>query len=95
MGDDPGRTVSCVPYGKELTLRGRIVVRPFGKGTDGAVLQVSAQEVWILTYRAQGVLLELDGAFVEVTGRACQKQFEAIAGEHFDLATLVVSDPPG
>jgi hypothetical protein len=71
-------------------LQGTIVLRPFRKGMQGALLRVSADEHWILAYRAEGVLLELDGKRVEVTGRACEKQLQAMAGKHFDLATLEV-----
>ena len=71
-----------------MTLRGRLIVRPFGKGTDGVVLRVSPREQWILSYRAEGLLAALAGRRVEVTGRACDKQGEALAGPHFDLAAL-------
>jgi hypothetical protein len=85
VGDEP----SCSPHGEVLTLRGRIELRSFRK-VDGAILRVGPGEEWILGYRAEGVLLELDGELVEVTGRACTKNFQAMSGDHFDLATLVV-----
>jgi hypothetical protein len=88
---DPERTVTCVPFGEILTLRGRIVVRWFREGRlKGAILRVSARDQWLLAYRAEGVLLELKGKHVEVTGRACTKHGQAMAGKHFDLATLQV-----
>jgi hypothetical protein len=90
MGGDPKRTVTCTPFGEKLTLRGTILVRPFRKEMQGAILHVSEQEEWILAYRAEGVLLELDGKQVEITGRACEKQLQAMSGKHFDLATLQV-----
>jgi hypothetical protein len=88
LGGDSKRTVTCVPFGEVLTLRGTLLLQPFRKEMQGAMLRVSEQEEWILAYRAQGVLLELDGKQVEVTGRACEKQLQAMAGKHFDLATL-------
>lgn len=90
-GSDP--MIGCTPRGDTLTLRGTIVVRAFGKGSDGVVLQVGPSEDWILAYRAEGVLLEHDGEHVEITGRACAKGGQAIFGDHFDLATLVVLRP--
>jgi hypothetical protein len=90
LGGDSKRTVTCIPQGEVLTLRGTIVLRPFRKEMVGAMLRVSADDEWILAYRAEGVLLDLDGKSVEVTGRACEKQLQAMAGKHFDLATLQV-----
>jgi hypothetical protein len=83
----------CEPKGEALTLRGRIRVEPFGKGTDGALLDEDGGEAWVLSYRAEGVLLQLDGAQVEVRGHACDKQGEALSGKHFDLETLVEPAP--
>jgi hypothetical protein len=79
----------CAARGEPLTLRGRVRVEPFRKGTSGALLDEDGGEAWVLTYRAQGVLLQLDGAHVEVRGRACDKQGEALSGKHFDLESLV------
>ena len=79
----------CAVRGDAITLRGRISVEPFGKGTDGAMLDADDGERWVLTYRAEGVLLQLDGARVEIRGWACDKRGEAIAGQHFDLDSLV------
>jgi hypothetical protein len=83
----------CEPKGEVLTLRGRIRVEPFGKGTDGALLDEDGGEDWVLSYRAEGVLLQQDGAHVEVRGRACDKNGEAISGKHFDLESLVELGP--
>lgn len=79
----------CAARGEPLTLRGRVRVEPFRKGTSGALLDEDGGESWVLTYRAEGVLLQLDGAHVEVRGRACDKIGEAISGKHFDLESLV------
>ncbi len=73
--------------GEPLTLSGTIVVRPFGKGTDGAVLKTDGGE-WVISYRADGVVLALRDKRVVARGRACDKQGEAISGEHLDLLTL-------
>jgi hypothetical protein len=83
----------CTPKGEALTLRGRIRVEPFGKGTDGALLDEDGGEAWVLSYRAEGVLLQLDGVDVEVRGRACDKNGEALSGKHFDLESLVELAP--
>ena len=82
-GDSP-----CLPRGPALTMRGRIQVKPFGKGTDGAVLMADDGTSWVVSYRAEGALLNLNGKRVEARGRACDKQFEAVAGPHFDLASV-------
>lgn len=89
--DNWGSGPGCAPFGETRTLRGRLVVRPFGKGSDGVMLRVHPQERWILSYRATGVLRRLDGKRVEVTGRACRKEGEALYGDHFDLETLRTS----
>jgi hypothetical protein len=78
----------CTPRGETLTLRGTIIVRPFGKGADGVVLRADTDREWILSYGAEGVLLEFAGDRVEITGRACDKGGQAMFGDHFDLATL-------
>ncbi|MCA9713573.1 MAG: hypothetical protein H6713_07130 [Myxococcales bacterium] len=80
--------LGCVPRGEALTLRGTVLVRPFGKGTDGVFLRVAGGERWIVRYSADGVLRELAGARVIVTGRACDKQGEALAGPHLDIETI-------
>ena len=82
-GDSP-----CVPRGPELTLRGRIQVKPFGKGTDGVLLVAEDGASWVVSYRAEHALLGLDGKWVKARGRACDKQFEAVAGRHFDLQSV-------
>ncbi len=92
LSDNWGSGLGCVPVGDVLTLRGRIRVEPFGKGSDDAVLRVPGGERWIVSYRATGVVLEHDGRRVEVTGRRCEKQGEAIAGPHLDLETLRLAD---
>jgi hypothetical protein len=79
----------CATRGDRITLRGRIRVEPFHKGTSGVLLDEDGGEAWALSYRARGVLLQLDGAHVEVRGRACDKQGQALSGKHFDLETLV------
>lgn len=71
-----------------MTLRGRIQVKPFGKGTDGALLVVDRGDLWVISYRAEGPILALDGREVSARGRACDKQFEAIGGPHFDVASI-------
>lgn len=88
--DNWGSGLGCEPRGERLTLEGRLRVKPFGKGTDGAILKTGPgrEEFWVLSYRAEGPLLELDGERVVATGQACDKQGEAIYGEHFNLETL-------
>jgi hypothetical protein len=85
--------MGCTPKGDELAVTGALVVRPFGKGTDGAVIQADDGE-WILSYRAEGALLDLAGTRVTVRGRACDKQGEATAGRHFDAASIVAAPSP-
>jgi hypothetical protein len=82
-----GNGPACIPKGETLSLEGTIVVRPFGKGADGALLKTSTEE-WIVSYRADGVLRELQGRQVRARGRACDKQGEAVVGKHFDLTTV-------
>ncbi len=53
--------------GEPLTLSGTIVVRPFGKGTDGAVLKTDGGE-WVISYRADGVVLALRDKRVAARG---------------------------
>lgn len=88
--DNWGSGLGCEVRGERLTLHGRLRVEPFGKGTDGAILRVGPgrEESWILSYRAEGPLLALDGERVVATGQACDKQGEAIYGRHFNLETL-------
>lgn len=86
--DNWGTGLGCEPRGEVLAIHGTIRIEPFRKGTDGAVLEADDGERWVLSYRAEDVLLSLDGARVEARGRACDKQGEAISGEHFDLQTL-------
>ena len=90
-GAGPLRTgdpiTDCVPRGPELTLEGTIVVQPFGKGTNGAILQTGTDE-WVLAYRAEGELLALDGQRVTAHGRECAKGGQAVYGKHFDYTAL-------
>jgi hypothetical protein len=79
--------VGCTPKGPTLTLSATVVVRPFGKGLDGAVLHTAGGD-WIVSYRAEGKLLALRDKRVTATGRACDKEGQAIVGKHFDLATI-------
>jgi hypothetical protein len=76
-----------------VSLEGTIVVRPFGKGTDGALLKTNADE-WVVSYRAEGTLLEMRDKRVLARGRACEKQGEAVHGKHFDLLTLTEVHTP-
>jgi hypothetical protein len=80
----------CLPRGEVVEMKGRLVVEPFGKGADGARLITADGERWILTYGARDVHRELDGKQVTARGRVCDKQGEAIVGQHFDAATLTV-----
>src|SRR5262245_52409833 len=82
-GDGPG----CTPKGEELALEGTILVRPFGKGADGAVLKTNTDE-WVVSYRPTGALLEMRGKRVVARGRACDKEGQSVVGKHFDLRTL-------
>lgn len=90
FSDNWGSGLGCTPKGPVLSLEGTVVVRPFGKGTDGAVLATEG-EAWVLSYRAEGVLLELNGKPVVARGRACDKRGAAVFGPHLDLATLTES----
>jgi hypothetical protein len=90
FSDNWGSGLGCTPRGEVLTLAGTIVVRPFGKGTDGAVLATSAGE-WVISYRAEGALLELRGESVVARGRACDKQGASITGAHLDLESVTRS----
>jgi hypothetical protein len=92
FSDNFGGGAGCAPRGAEMTLRGRVEVRPFGKGTDGAVLKTADAE-WVVSYRAQGPLLTLHGRQVIASGRACDKQGEAVSGKHFDLMSLTDAMP--
>jgi hypothetical protein len=83
----------CAPKGEVLTLHGRIRVAPFRKGTNGALFDDDAGETWVLSYRAEGALLRLDGAHVEIRGHACDKRGEALAGKHFDLDMVIENAP--
>jgi hypothetical protein len=90
FSDNWGNGPGCTPRGELLTLSGTIVVRPFGKGTDGALLATSDGE-WIISYRATGVLLEARGERVVARGRACDKQGASIGGAHLDLESITRS----
>jgi len=82
-----GSGLGCSVKGDDLVLTGTIVVQPFGKGSDGALLKTDDDE-WVLSYRAEGALLELRDKRVVAHGHACDKQGEAVGGKHFDLKTL-------
>jgi hypothetical protein len=90
FADNWGSGPGCTPRGEVLTLSGTIAVRPFGKGSDGALLVTSAGE-WILSYRAEGALLDLRGARVVARGRACDKQGASLGGAHLDLESVTRS----
>jgi hypothetical protein len=92
FSDNWGNGPGCTPKGEVLSLEGTIVIRPFGKGTDGALLKTDKDE-WVISYRAEGTLLEMRDKTVLASGRACDKQGEAVAGKHFDLMTL--TEAPG
>lgn len=78
----------CVPTGDTTELQGTIRVLPFGKGTDGAILDDGEQE-WIVTYNAKdGVFESFNDFEVLARGRPCDKQFEAISGPHFEVRSL-------
>lgn len=77
----------CSASGPEQTLLGVVRVEPFGKGTDGATLDDGHQR-WILSYRAEGALKQLDGKRVEAKGRPCNKEAEAILAPHLDLRSV-------
>lgn len=79
--------IDCAPRGPELALAGTIVVRPFGKGTNGAILKTDSGE-WILSYRAEGDLLDLDGHEVAARGHECTKGGQSMSGKHLDLDAL-------
>lgn len=79
--------LGCTASGPERVIRGSLHVAPFGKGTNGAYLR-EGETKWIVSYRAQGVLLDLDGQAVEARGRPCNKQGQAVVGPHFDLTSL-------
>jgi hypothetical protein len=81
-------SLGCTPRGPELTIEGMLVVRPFGKGTDGAVIKTDTGDEWIVTYRAEGATLDLEDRRVIARGRECDKEGQSMAGKHFDLATL-------
>ena len=85
-GEDSGNP-GCSASGPEQTLLGVVRVAPFGKGTDGAKLDDGHQQ-WVLSYRAEGALKQLDGKRVEAKGRPCRKEGEAIMGPHFDLRSV-------
>ena len=84
-GNGPG----CLPKGAEMTLVGTIVIRPFGKGTDGVLLKTKSDE-WILSYHSAEPLSGLRGKVVRARGRACDKQGESAGRKHFDLSSLTV-----
>lgn len=88
-----GNGSGCTPTGEVLSLEGTIVIRPFGKGTDGALLKTKADE-WVVSYRAEGTLLELRDKRVRARGRACEKQEEAVSARHFELLTLTEMRTP-
>lgn len=79
---------SCTPDGDVTTIVGKLVVSPFGKGTDGARVVPDAGAPWVLTYRATAAMRSVDGKRVSVRGRPCTKQGQAIVGRHFDADTL-------
>lgn len=87
LSDNWGKGLGCTPKGAVLALEGTIVIRPFGKGADGALLTTDVDE-WVVSYRAEGILLEMRDKKVLARGRACDKQGEAVSGKHFDLSTL-------
>ncbi|HEX7699348.1 MAG TPA: hypothetical protein VF403_01420, partial [Kofleriaceae bacterium] len=78
----------CTPDGDVTTIIGKLVIAPFGKGTDGARLVPDDGAPWVLTYRATPAMRELDGKRVSARGRPCSKQGQAIIGRHFDADTL-------
>jgi hypothetical protein len=85
--DEARGNPGCSASGPEQTLRGVVRVAPFGKGTDGAKLDDGHQR-WVLSYRAEGALKQLDGKRVEAKGRPCNKEGQAIMGPHFDLLSV-------
>lgn len=93
FSDNWGNGPGCTPKGEELSLEGTIVVRPFGKGADGALLKTNTDE-WVVSYHAEGALLALRGKPTLARGRACEKQGAAVSGKHFDLTRLEPRSSP-
>jgi hypothetical protein len=80
----------CVPRGEVRQVRGVLRTLPFGKGTDGTVLEVDGGDAWIVDYKATAQHRELAGRTVVATGRACDKQGASVVGRHFDIATVSI-----
>lgn len=67
-----------VPRGDGKRARGVLRTKPFGKGVDGTVLEVEGTGR-IVDYRAPAQHRALSGHTVEVTGRDCDPQGQAVA----------------
>ncbi len=81
--------IGCVATQDTTQLRGVIVVKPFGKGTDGAVLDDGEIE-WAVSYDAEddAVFESFDGVEVIARGRPCDKEGAAVELPHFELMSL-------
>jgi hypothetical protein len=82
--------MGCTPRGDTRELKGMLVVEDFGKKAIGARLVTAAGERWILTYRAEGPILQAAGKQVVLRGAACDKQGQSLAGQHFDATSLTL-----
>ena len=81
----------CKPRATRLDLQGFVRVRSIGKGLTGVVLEADAGD-WIMSYRADGPLLQLRDAHVVARGRPCDKLAGGVMGAHFRVTSIRIDE---
>lgn len=79
----------CVALDETEELLGVVTMLPFGKGTDGVVIDDGAVK-WVVSYDAEGVFADFEKEQVLARGRRCDKEGPAVKGYHFDVQSLRV-----
>jgi len=87
--------IGCAPYATSERVAGTLRVRSFGKkGGEGTELVLENGKAWIVAYGATEQHRDLAGAELIATGRRCNKQGQAIIGQHFHIESLTLLEPP-
>lgn len=79
----------CTPLAETELLEGEVVVMPFGKGTDGVVID-DGKTKWVVSYDASGVFADFEKDRVVARGQQCAKQGAAVRAHHFEVMSLRV-----
>lgn len=89
--------IGCVPKGKVQQLRGTLRPQPLdrrgrkpGKGFGGTRLVLKNGAALVVSYGATTQHRRLAGKTVIASGRYCDKQGQAIVGQHFNVERVAI-----